>query len=152
MRPEEIEIRPTTIADLEEIVAIDVDLFGPEAWSRETHSDELGNPFRAYLTVVDRGKVIGWGGVILAPVSDLLTIGIARTHQKRGIGARLLDDLLAAAIEGGAEEIFLEVRADDDGAQRLYSRAGFEAIAVRPNYYVATGTDAVVMHKTLVAQ
>lgn len=137
------------MADLDAIVALDLDLFGPEAWSRDTHIDELGNPFRSYLSVVEDGVLIGWGGVILAPVSDLLTIGVARSHQKQGIGARLLRALLDEAIAGGAREILLEVRADDAGAQRLYARTGFEPITVRPNYYVATGQDAVVMLKTL---
>lgn len=137
------------MADLDAIVALDLDLFGPEAWSRDTHTDELCNPFRSYLSVVEDGVLIGWGGVILAPVSDLLTIGVARSHQKQGIGARLLRALLDEAIAGGAREILLEVRADDAGAQRLYARTGFEPIAVRPNYYVATGQDAVVMLKTL---
>lgn len=144
-----VDIRPTTIGDLDAIVALDLELFGPESWSIEAHRDELTNRFRGYLTVTDGRDIVGWGGVILAPVSDLLTIGVARSHQGRGIGARLLDELVATAIEGGAREMFLEVRADDAGAQRLYRRAGFEAIAVRPNYYPATGADAVVMRRDL---
>ncbi len=143
------EFRPATPADLDAIAALDVDLFGPESWSRATHREELASPFRRYLCVVDEGRLVGWGGIIVATASDLVTIGVARTHQRRGIGAALLAALLAEANGEGIEEMFLEVRADDAGAQRLYERAGFEAIAVRPNYYQATGTDAVVMHKAL---
>ena len=143
------EIRASVPEDLDAIAALDVDLFGLDSWSRATHRDELASPFRRYLSVVDGSTLVGWGGIIVAPVSDLLTIGVARTHQRRGIGAALLAALLAEAVAVGVEEMFLEVRADDAGAQRLYERAGFAAIATRPNYYQASGADAVVMQRSL---
>ena len=50
----------------------------------------------------------------------------------------------------GAEEVFLEVRADNDSAQNLYRSLGFEQLAVRKGYYKG-GVDALVMRLALAA-
>ena len=46
-------------------------------------------------------------------------------------------------------EVFLEVRADNPGAQSLYESLGFEAIAVRPRYYQPDDVDALVQELVL---
>jgi ribosomal-protein-alanine N-acetyltransferase len=57
----------------------------------------------------------------------------------------LLRDLLAVAHRADARRVFLDVRADNPVAQRLYTRHGFVRIGVRRGYYQPSGTDAVVM-------
>ena len=52
----------------------------------------------------------------------------------------LVQSLLAEARRRGASEVFLEVRADNPGAQQLYRTLGFEQIAVRPRYYQPTAS------------
>ncbi len=44
----------------------------------------------------------------------------------------------------GAEELFLEVRVDNEGAQALYSELGFVTVSVRKRYYKG-GVDALTM-------
>jgi ribosomal protein S18 acetylase RimI-like enzyme len=44
--------------------------------------------------------------------------------------------------------VFLEVRAGNEVAQRLYASLGFERIAVRPRYYQPGGEDAWVMRRS----
>ena len=58
---------------------------------------------------------------------------------------RLIDE----ARDRGASEVFLEVRADNPGAEALYDSLGFEVIAVRPKYYQPDGVDAHVMRLTI---
>jgi ribosomal-protein-alanine N-acetyltransferase len=53
----------------------------------------------------------------------------------------LMDDWMAWAKEEGAEEYFLEMRADND-AVHLYERTGFSECGRRPAYY--RGGDGVV--------
>jgi N6-L-threonylcarbamoyladenine synthase/ribosomal-protein-alanine N-acetyltransferase len=53
--------------------------------------------------------------------------------------------LIKEARKRGAREVFLEVRADNPTAQRLYLRLGFEEIGVRPGYYQPDNVDALVM-------
>ena len=43
--------------------------------------------------------------------------------------------------------MLLEVRADNEAAQRLYQRRGFTEIGRRRGYYQPSGADAVVMKR-----
>ena len=45
--------------------------------------------------------------------------------------------------------MFLEVRTDNDRAQRLYRRYGFVGIGVRRGYYQPSGADALVMRHVI---
>ncbi|HEY2316636.1 MAG TPA: GNAT family N-acetyltransferase, partial [Streptosporangiaceae bacterium] len=67
----------------------------------------------------------------------------------QGIGSALLDRLLAEASSRGCTEVFLEVRADNTRAQRLYRWRGFADVGIRRGYYQPSGTDAIVMRRDL---
>jgi ribosomal protein S18 acetylase RimI-like enzyme len=57
--------------------------------------------------------------------------------------------MIGEAARRGAREVFLEVRADNPNAQRLYDSLGFRSIAVRQHYYQPDDVDAIVMRLTL---
>src|SRR3546814_9798025 len=57
-------------------------------------------------------------------ISDWSSDVCSSDLRGRGIGRLLIDDWRAWAAEQGAEDYFLEMRADND-AVRLYERAGF---------------------------
>ncbi|OZB15348.1 MAG: GNAT family N-acetyltransferase [Hyphomonas sp. 34-62-18] len=46
--------------------------------------------------------------------------------QGRGLGSRFVDEALAWARSKGAPEIYLSVYSENEGAQRLYARYGWE--------------------------
>lgn len=145
-------LRPMTEADLPAVLAVEEELFGEEAWSSQMLATELGVlPDRCYLVAEDGGALCGYAG-LFAPAggqADVLTLAVALEHWGRGIGSRLLEALLAEAARRGCQEVFLEVRVDNDRAQRLYLRRGFTRIGLRRGYYQPSGTDAVVMRLAL---
>ena len=57
---------------------------------------------------------------------EMHTIGVDPAYQGRGIGRRLLDELLDFA-DGGV--VYLEVRTDNEPAIALYRSVGFEQSA-----------------------
>src|SRR5262249_51251929 len=67
--------------------------------------------------------------------------------QGGGVGAALLDDLLAEAARRGITTVLLEVAVDNEPAQRLYERRGFRTIGVRRGYYQPSNTDALGMER-----
>jgi ribosomal protein S18 acetylase RimI-like enzyme len=69
-------------------------------------------------------------------------------HQRTGLGRRLLNSLLDEARRRGCREVFLEVRAENTVAIRLYEHAGFEVTGRRRGYY-GRGADAIVMRRVL---
>lgn len=146
-------LRPATPTDLAAIDALEQSTFPSDAWSREMIAAELASPHGFYLAAVDdEATVIGYAG-LLAPrgsgQGDIQTIAVAASARRQGIGAALLDALLAEAGSREANEVFLEVRADNPGAEALYVTRGFERIAIRPAYYQPDGVDAVVMKAVL---
>ena len=72
--------------------------------------------------------------------------GVAAGRQGEGIGALLLDALLAEA-DRRSPVVLLEVRAENEVALGLYRRRGFAEIGRRRGYYQPSGTDAVVMKR-----
>ncbi len=150
-----VTLRPMALADVPAVVKLEQALFGEEAWSPEMLAEEVtGQPgITYYLVAEDDGVVAGYGG-LLAPggnQADVVTLAVAADRWGEGFGAALLDELLAEARRRGCTEVFLEVRVDNDRAQRLYRRYGFEDIGLRRGYYQPSGTDALVMRRLLQA-
>lgn len=142
-----LTIRPATVLDLDAIWAIEAAVFTGEAWSRELMREELGAEHRQYLALVDAAGVIcGYGGLLaLGGDGDIQTIALDPSVRGGGYGRVLMNALLDAGVARGVKSVFLEVRADNPVARRLYESLGFAEIAVRPNYYQPDGVDAVVM-------
>ena len=130
------------------VLALDEELFGAESWSEATFWNELAETeTRRYVVATgEGGSVVGYAGLaVYDDEAHVLTLGVTRSAQGRGIGTALLVDLLAAADARGAPRVLLDVRADNAAAQRLYARHGFVPIGRRRRYYQPSGTDAVVM-------
>ena len=80
----------------------------------------------------------------LGEEAEILTIGVVPEARGAGLGAALLERVLASVRAGGAYRLFLEVAADNQGARALYTCRGFRKIGARKRYY-RDGGDAVVM-------
>jgi len=142
-------IRPMTEADLDEVVQIECAAFS-HPWSRKLFSDGLSS-YDCWVMFEGERQV---GHAVLSVIIDeahLLNITVAPHCQGRGLGLLLLERLMQRAIELKAGECFLEVRASNLAAYRLYERYGFNEIGRRRDYYPAPGgrEDALVMACTL---
>jgi ribosomal-protein-alanine N-acetyltransferase len=140
--------------DIAPVQALERRLFPEDAWSPGLFWSELahaGGPRRTRHYVVAEapdGTVAGYAGLAAAgDGGDVQTIAVDRAYQGAGLGARLLTELLSAATAFGCREIFLEVRVDNDRAQRLYSRFGFAPMGVRRGYYQPGNHDALIMRR-----
>jgi ribosomal-protein-alanine N-acetyltransferase len=95
---------------------------------------------------------VGHGVInLILDEAHLLNITVKPQSQGRGLGLRLLEHLMMRARERGGRECFLEVRASNGPAYRLYERYGFNEIGRRRGYYPAVDgrEDALVMACTL---
>ena len=144
-------LREMTWRDIPVLALLEQELFAQDAWSAQTWWAELaGRPRRAYVVGEHGGAVVGYAGVDRGgEVADVMTIAVASAAQSRGLGAALMDWLIAEARRGGARHLMLEVRADNVAAQRLYSKAGFVMTTVRRRYYQPANVDAQIMRLTL---
>lgn len=100
------------------------------------------------------GKTIGFGGLYVMGDglghSGWILLGVREAFQGRGIGARLLQILMASAsVMIGLRRVQLTVFGDNDPAIKLYRRFGFE-IEGRHRDFVRRGdgfVDALTMAK-----
>lgn len=145
------QLRRADAGDLEQIMALEHTVFGLDAWSDETMRSELTGSHTYYLVAFrpERPELIeGYAG-LRAPhgidQADIQTIAVAETARRSGLGRVLMLTLIAEARQRGAREVFLDVRADNPPARRLYDTLGFEQLGVREAYYQPEGVDAIVM-------
>lgn len=141
-------LRQATPDDLDAIMRIERSSFPSDAWSEAAMAAELGSPYSHYLVCEVAGAIVGYAGLRVVPGSpdaDIQTIALDADHRGAGRGRRLLTALLDEASRRGAREVFLEVRADNPAAERLYLSEGFVEIGRRPRYYQPDDIDALVM-------
>lgn len=144
-------LRPMRWWDIDRIIPMEAQLFGPTAWTAGQFWGELARvpETRHYVVVEDGDAIIGYAGLYaVRPDADVQTIAVAADRQGQGHGAALLDELAREAQARECTRLTLEVRADNDPAIRLYDRQGFERIALRRGYY-APGIDAIIMQRRI---
>ena len=65
----------------------------------------------------------------------ILNLAVSKSVQGIGLGHMLMQDILSSADQAGLSKVFLEVRASNEVAARLYAKWQFQQIAVRQKYY-----------------
>ena len=135
-----------TLADLDDVCAIETELF-PIPWSRQAFEADLKrSPPTLALVAEERGRVVGYIiGWIIEDEFHIGNIAVTGKRQRQGIAKRLLAEAIRVAHEQGVRMATLEVRSSNDGAIGLYERHGFRAVAIRRGYYTDNGEDAIVM-------
>ncbi len=116
----------------------------PRPWSAEEFADLIASDFCDLVTEEHGFALIR----TIAGESELLTIAVAPEVRRQGLGRGLLEAALSAARDKSAEEMFLEVAADNAAAIALYARAGFTETGRRAAYYRqpdGSRVDAVLM-------
>jgi len=150
------------IAELDAIMEIMDEAFDPhwgEAWNREQMIGSLGLPTTHCLIIDSNGQA--WddstdaAGFLLSRAApgeeELLLVAVKPQMRGKGLGKRLLKSFVQQAELRGAEQVFLEMRSNND-AEYLYRGQGFAPIGRRKNYYrLSDGSrlDAITMGKSL---
>ncbi|MFI0487617.1 ribosomal protein S18-alanine N-acetyltransferase [Actinomadura sp. 9N215] len=138
--------------DVPTIHLLERSLFPEDAWSEDMLSGELADQPRTrhYVVAEASGEIVGYAGLAAAGgQADVQTIGVRADQRKSGVGAALLTELLDEAVRRNSEAVFLEVRADNAAARRLYERFGFDEVGIRKRYYQPSDVDAIVMCRKL---
>ena len=141
----EIRLATARVADLAAAMRVMDAAFEPaygEAWSGAQLLTLFALPSARVCLAWDGEQVCGFSAARIAgPESELLLLAVDPHFRGRGIGALLLKDWQAWAAGEGAEDYFLEMRADND-AVHLYEQSGFSECGRRTAYY--RGNDGMV--------
>ena len=127
------------------ILAIENEVNG-SPWSERSFRNEIDHPHGLFRVALEGGEVVGYGGAwLVIDEAHVTNVAVAPSSQRRGIGRRLMVEILRTARDAGMTCSTLEVRAGNSAALHLYESLGFERSAVRRGYYPDNKEDAVVM-------
>lgn len=134
------------------------------------HAEDFFRPWSEdeFETLIEQDPVFGFAawqvgnrqqhpaGFVLARSvageAEILTIVVARTFRRIGLGRDLMEAVLRELHAHRAETLFLEVDETNIAALTLYQRLGFREVARRKAYYEnhnAERTAAIVMRRDL---
>ncbi|MDR0446844.1 MAG: ribosomal protein S18-alanine N-acetyltransferase [Oscillospiraceae bacterium] len=142
-----IIVTPAADADMEDIHAIECASFSLP-WTQGQLLRELYGE-DSYFSVArdtERGDILGY--VILREIgyeAELMNIAAREASRRRGVASALMRDVIEHARNVGIANIFLEARASNAAALRLYEKHGFMRVGQRRGYYDCPHEDAVIM-------
>jgi ribosomal-protein-alanine N-acetyltransferase len=150
-------VRLAEIADATALAALDKRV-NPSPWSAKQFCEACaGEQSRERVLLLGSGARIK-GFVVYSQVLDeasIHNIAVDPGLRGRGLGELLLSTALARVRDVGARRCFLELRASNEAAHRLYRKLGFQPDGLRKGYYAATACgreDAVLMSMVLCEQ
>ena len=128
--------RPMTVNDLGNILVIEKQSYD-FPWSFIIFEDCLRIGYSCWV-LEEIEDIIGYAVMtVAAGECHLLNLCIKDEFQNQGFGQSMLSYLLDVAGSHGAEVAFLEVRPSNRHAINLYSKAGFNEVGLRKDYYPA---------------
>jgi ribosomal-protein-alanine acetyltransferase len=131
---------------LDEVMVVER-LAYPIPWTRSMFETSLASSDECWVLMID-GEIAGYAIVsYILDEAHLLNICIHPNYFRQGLGRKLLQYLIARALDKRKNVFFLEVRISNQSAIDLYFSEGFNEVGVRPNYYPAKSgkEDAVLM-------
>lgn len=137
--------------DVDDLAALERTVYGETlGWPADIFKDDLqNNPDRQYIVLrqPETTSLVGYIGIEVIESDKqvhITSVTIAPHWQGRAVGAFLMTYIMMWAQREGFVELFLEVRAADDDAQRFYRRLGFAQKDQLVDYY-GIGEDAYLM-------
>ena len=137
-----MEISNMTLEDFYQIEPVFITEFD-DFWKPENLKSELENLNSKYIVAKENGLVVGFAGIWFS-VDDahITNIVVRKSYRHKGIGNALLKVLIE--LGKAKESLTLEVNTQNEIAQKLYLKYGFENLGVRKKFYGGT-QDAYIM-------
>ena len=141
-------IAPMRPSDIPEILELEEDV--PGAWSKEHLEDELLQPtgFQFVVCNESSGKMLAvLCGRVMADEAEILKLTVVKNERGKGVGQFLLNFVLGYCRKRGVQNCFLELRASNTAARRLYEKSCFFIAGTRKGYYENPREDALLMQR-----
>jgi ribosomal protein S18 acetylase RimI-like enzyme len=134
----EAAVRPARLDDLPAVAAIDAACFEGHAYPSFFFRQALDALDGFFLVAEVEGAVVGYAlGVLAAGSTEgwILSMAVLPAARGRGLGARLVEDILGRLRARGAHEVRLTVDPANRAALSLYERHGFRLLSEDPSYF-----------------
>ncbi|WP_392565499.1 ribosomal protein S18-alanine N-acetyltransferase [Utexia brackfieldae] len=121
-------------------------------WTENVFRSNQGERYLNYK-IEENGQIAGFCIInMIVDEATLFNIAVAPNFQRQGLAKQLLTFVLDELTQRKMTTCWLEVRASNQAAIKLYEQVGFNQISVRPNYYPAANhqrEDAIIMANML---
>ena len=147
---EELSILPMQPEDIPAVLELEIETLS--AWGRIQLVSELKQQTGVQFVVRRTGseQILAFMcGRLMADEAEILKLNVAEIVRRKGIGSQLLDFALKFFKERGGQNCFLELRASNNAARKLYEKKGFTTAGKRKSYYDKPVEDAVLMRLAL---
>jgi ribosomal-protein-alanine N-acetyltransferase len=148
-----ITVQEASVADLETLYQIEQQCFDKEAFSKNQIAWLLKAMNSISFLVKSNGDIAGFViGLIdthdKTRVGHIMTIDVAPKYRRKGVGMKLLERIEKEFANHSAKICYLEVRADNVAAKRLYEKLGYGEVEALKDYYYRGG-HGIRLKKTL---
>lgn len=147
-----LEIREADASDLPVIASLEAEIYTLEGpWQLEDFEHDFARDDRQYLVATCARDIVGYAAASLddeLDAAEILMITVHPGHRRRGIAKEFMDEMIAWCTEHDADQLILQVRADNTGPIALYESYGFTAGPTLKDYY-QKGVHALEMHREL---
>ncbi len=145
--------RPLRVDDLAAVAALEAQIH-VAPWTIGNFRDALAAGYSA--RVGERAnRIVAYGVLMISPgEAQILNLSVVEDARREGLGRALLRHFVDDASDFFVDQIFLEVRASNLAAIRLYESEGFAPVARRVSYYPGANAidpreDAIVMRRAV---
>ncbi len=139
-----LRLRPMRAADLAAVAAVETSMQHP--WPPALLAAELdrGHGWQMVGEIDDRLCCYATG-TLVADEAEIHRLVVAADLRRWGIGGALLSAVLDMLTTRGGRYCYIEVRASNTPALRLYRQTGFRPVGRRRNYYRDPQEDALLL-------
>ncbi len=139
MTAKNITLRPGRPDDAEKIAMMSRDLIETGlgwSWGPDRVSRSLRNKDTMTVIACDRDRIVAFAIMYFGEEhAHLNLLAVRPSHQRLGIGRRLVEWMVESAFSAGIATIHLELRASNYTARSFYRTLGFAESAYIPGYY-----------------
>lgn len=119
-------------------------------WSDTSFYSEVYSRYSLTRIAELEGRIVGY--ICVRQIADechLLNLTVDSAFRRRGIASLLFTDVLEDLTGSGGRFLYLEVRASNHEAKRLYEKFGFKMVGMRKNYYIRPEENALIMMREI---
>ena len=140
-------IESMTVDDIAQVAEIERQIFSIP-WSEKAFRDSMESDNTIYIVAKENDNVAGYAGMYLYfEEGNITNVAVNPLSRRKGIGEKIVRDILNRAYEKGVRDVFLEVRETNSVAIALYEKIGFKEEGIRKNFYDKPRENALIMWK-----
>jgi ribosomal-protein-alanine N-acetyltransferase len=145
-------IRPFADSDLASVLAIQHENSSAAQWAESDYTRLARDPAGLVLVAEpsavgsERREVVGFAAFHrVLDEAELRNMAVTAGYRRHGAGKALLAEAHRKLLALGVKRAYLEVRAGNAAAIRLYESVGYRRLSIRRDYYQDPPEDACVM-------